>query len=134
VNVDKRILTTLTALGALLIVLSLVAIPFKGTDAEPAASGEAQQGGGGGGGGGADAVSIKGFKYAPPQATVKAGSKVTFTNDDGAPHTATDTATGAFDTGTLNRGQSKAVTLQQPGTINYVCELHPFMKGTLTVE
>jgi len=40
-------------------------------------------------GGGADAVTIDDFKFSPATLTVKAGSGVTFTNDDSTAHTAT---------------------------------------------
>lgn len=128
-NVDRPIAKALAGLGALLIVLSLVAIPFKGTDApkkESTASG--------GGATPADKVVIKGFEYAPPNVEVKAGGKLTFVNEDSAKHTATDKASDAFDTDTLTKGQSKAVTLDKPGTYDYICSFHVFMKGKVTVK
>ena len=63
--------------------------------------------------------------------TVKAGTTVTFMNEDGAPHTATG---DGWDTGRLNRGDSKDVTFDTAGTFAYVCAIHPSMKGTITVE
>jgi len=129
VNVDRPIGTTLVGLGALLIVLSLIAIPFKGTDGakkEPTASG--------GGATPSNEVMIKGFEYGPPNVLVKAGGKVTFVNQDSAKHTATDKASDAFDTSTLEKGQSKAVTFDKPGTYDYICDFHVFMKGKVTVE
>lgn len=127
-NVDRPIGKTLAGLGALLIILSLIAIPFKGTAAkkEPTASG--------GGATPADKVVIKGFEYAPPNVEVKAGGKLTFVNEDSAKHTATDKASDAFDTDTLTKGQSKAVTLDKPGTYDYICSFHVFMKGKVTVK
>src|SRR5690348_3282762 len=78
------------------------------------------------------AIAISGFKYAPATVTVKAGAKVTWTNEDSAPHTAT--LPGTFDTGTLQKGGSKTLVLDKPGTYTYVCQFHPFMKGKITVE
>ena len=41
---------------------------------------------------------------------------------------------GKFDTGILMMGQeSKDITLDEAGTINYFCTVHPFMQGTITV-
>ena len=77
-------------------------------------------------------IDIRDFKYVPETVTVRAGSRVTWINDDMAPHTAT--ATGVFDTGTLQRGDSKALTLSKPGSYSYVCEFHPFMKATVVVK
>ena len=128
-NVDRPIGTTLVGLGALLIVLSLIAIPFKGTDgAKKEATGS------GGRPTPSDKVTIKGFEYGPPNVSVKAGSKLTFVNQDSAKHTATDKASDAFDTSTLKKGQSKAVTFDKPGTYDYICDFHVFMKGKVTVE
>jgi len=82
--------------------------------------------------GGATEVDITDFKYDPETITVKAGSSVTFVNNDSAPHTAT--ADDAFDTGNLGKGDSKAVKVDKAGSFAYVCEFHAFMKGTVVVE
>jgi plastocyanin len=85
-----------------------------------------------------DRVQITDFVYAPAAITVPAGTTITFTNDDSAPHTATSgtspTPDGIFDTGTLKKGQSKTVKVTKPGTFAYYCAIHPFMKATLTVK
>lgn len=87
---------------------------------------------------GGDTVLISDFLYKAEQLTVAAGTKVTFTNEDNAPHTATSgrspTADGVFDTGNLKKGQSKAVKLTKAGTFAYYCAIHPFMKATVTVK
>lgn len=57
---------------------------------------------------------------------------MTWVNNDAAPHTAT--AADAFDTGSLDKGDSKPVTLSKPGSYSYVCEFHAFMKGTVVVK
>lgn len=77
------------------------------------------------------AVTMSGMAFAPAALTVKAGTTVTFMNEDGAPHTATG---DGWDTGRLNRGDSKDVTFDTAGTFAYVCAIHPSMKGTITVE
>ncbi len=84
--------------------------------------------------GGPAAVAIKNYLYAPAKLTVKAGTKVTFTNGDGTPHTATADTGGAFDTGSLGTGKSKAVVLSKPGTYSYHCVFHAFMTGSVTVS
>jgi plastocyanin len=80
-----------------------------------------------------DSVSIKDFAYSPPDLTVSTGTMIKFTNQDSTNHTATASG-GAFDTGTIGKGQSKVVALQSPGTFAYVCSFHPFMHGTITVK
>jgi plastocyanin len=78
-------------------------------------------------------VDIKDFKYGPDVVTVKSGAKVTWKNSDSAQHTAT-ADNKAFDTGTLQPGDSKVVTLSKPGTFAYTCLFHPFMKGRVVVH
>ncbi len=80
-----------------------------------------------------DRVEIKAFKFMPAAAQVKAGSKVTFVNDDTAAHTATSKTVGAFDTDRIKKGESKRVTLREPGEFDYICAYHPFMKGKIRV-
>ena len=85
-----------------------------------------------------DTVMISDFLYKAEQLTVAVGTNVTFTNEDSAPHTATSgaspTADGVFETGTLKKGQSKAVKLTKAGTFAYYCAIHPFMKATVIVK
>ena len=80
-----------------------------------------------------DKISIKDFLYEPADVSVSAGTEVTFTNEDSANHTATGND-GGFDTGTLGKGDSKAITIDEPGTYAYICSFHAFMKGQITVE
>ena len=78
-------------------------------------------------------IDIADFKYMPAAVTVSAGTKVTWTNSDDAAHTAT-ADDDSFDTGDLDQGDSKTVTLDEPGTYSYFCRFHPFMKATIEVE
>jgi plastocyanin len=78
------------------------------------------------------AITISDFRYAPDPATVKAGRRISVRNRDDAPHTLTGRA-AAFDSGTIEGGRTGAVTFERPGTFAYVCEFHPFMRGTVTV-
>ena len=87
------------------------------------------------GAGGATMVSIKDFAFDPDPIEVDAGTKIEWVNDDSVNHTATSDDGSAFDTGNLGSGQtSKAVTLDKPGTYTYVCEVHPYMHGTVEVK
>lgn len=79
------------------------------------------------------AVAIKSFKFDPPMISVAPGDTVTFTNMDGAPHTAT-AMNGAFDTGRLNKGKSATVTIKSAGSIDYKCNFHPAMKGKVAAK
>jgi plastocyanin len=89
----------------------------------PAPSGEAAR---------AEKVKIVEFVYGPDPVTVQVGGKVTWQNEDTAPHTAT-ADDGSFDTGTIERGKIKSETFKQAGTFTYFCEIHPTMHGTVEV-
>lgn len=78
-------------------------------------------------------VTIADFKFMPPRISVAAGTKLVFANDDTAAHTAT-ADDRSFDTGSIRRGKRGSVTLDKPGTFAYICDFHPFMKGTVVVE
>ena len=85
-----------------------------------------------GAGQGADAVSISNFAFDPAELSVAAGTEVTWTNDDPAPHTVT-ADDGSFDSGTLEPGQTFSVTVDGNGPVTYACQIHPDMTGTVTV-
>jgi plastocyanin len=78
------------------------------------------------------AVTIADFHFTPPTATIHVGETITWTNDGPSSHTAT-AKDGSFNTGTLSKGQSASHTFTRPGTYAYVCTIHPFMHGTITV-
>ncbi len=78
-------------------------------------------------------VEIKDFKYEPQTVEIKAGTKISFTNEDSAKHTATSKPQGAFDSGDLTKGQTKPVAFEKPGVFKYYCVYHAFMTGTVKV-
>lgn len=75
-------------------------------------------------------VSIKNFAFNPPTITINPGDTVTWTNEDSVAHTATG---DDFDTGHLEKGQSGSYTFQSAGTFDYICTIHPSMKGQVIV-
>jgi plastocyanin len=79
-----------------------------------------------------DKVEIVEFTYDPDPVIVQTGGKVTWLNEDTAPHTAT-ADDGSFDTGTLERGKLKSESFKQAGTFTYFCQIHPTMHGTVEV-
>lgn len=82
-------------------------------------------------GAGGASVSIADFAF-PAETKVEAGATVTFTNDDPTEHTVT-ADDGSFDSGILAGGATFEVTLDQPGTIAYHCDIHPSMRGTIEI-
>jgi plastocyanin len=84
--------------------------------------------------GASNAVGIAHFKFVPASLTVKRGTKVTVTNDDGTAHTFTADNGDSFDTGNIDPNASTTLVLSKAGTFKYHCSIHPFMHGTLVVK
>jgi amicyanin len=84
---------------------------------------------------GDEQVAIKNLEFTPASITVKSGSTVTWTNMDDVPHTVTSTGQppAAINSPTLQKGDTFRFTFNQAGTYNYICTIHTFMKGTVTV-
>jgi plastocyanin len=82
-----------------------------------------------------DKVSIKNFVFSPANITIKKGTTVTWTNNDGAPHTvaAASDAPEKFDSGNLSSNKTFSFTFSTTGTYKYHCGIHPDMTGTVTV-
>ena len=76
-------------------------------------------------------VQIQGFKFNPNTLSIAVGDIVVFTNNDGAPHTATAND-DSFDTGRINRGNTGQITVATSGSHGFHCSFHPNMKGTIT--
>jgi len=77
-------------------------------------------------------VSIQDYRFLPAKITVKPGTKVAWVNRGDAPHTATAN-NGAFNSGTLQPGERFSRTFRKAGKFAYHCEIHPQMKGSVTV-
>ncbi len=78
-------------------------------------------------------ISMKDIKFVPEEAAVKVDQKVTWTNDDTAPHNVTAEQGADFKSETMNKGDTFEYTPTKPGTIDYVCTIHPGQNGRLTV-
>jgi plastocyanin len=79
-------------------------------------------------------VTIAAFAFGPGKLTVAPGKTVTWVNNDDSPHQVTVT-TGAQSRGAvLTKGQSHAQAFGAPGVYDYICGLHPSMKGQIEVK
>jgi YVTN family beta-propeller protein len=78
-------------------------------------------------------VSIAGFAFNPGAINARSGEQVTWSNDDGSPHTVTfkDGSAGAK---SLSPGQTFARSFDKAGTYDYFCSFHPYMTGKLVVN
>jgi plastocyanin len=91
------------------------------------------------GGSGGNTVTLSGLAFNPTSMTVKAGTTVTFKNNDSVDHTVTNGKDGkpdsnaAFDK-SLPTGQSVDITFNTAGTFNVTCKIHSSMNMTVTVQ
>lgn len=112
--------------------------PSAAAEPSTAASAEASPAAGGAacvqsGSAGEVAVEVKGFAFNPAAITATVGQTVTFTNGDSAPHTAT-LDDGSCTTPNITEGSSDGLTFSAAGTYPFHCNVHPDMKGTITVS
>ena len=70
--------------------------------------------------------------YLPSSIEINLGTIVTWTNNDTVIHTVTDTKK-TFDSEFIPAGGSWKYTFEKPGQYDYLCALHPWMKGTVSV-
>ncbi|MGA9082410.1 MAG: cupredoxin family copper-binding protein [Pseudolabrys sp.] len=78
------------------------------------------------------AVKIGNFTFGPQELKVKAGTTVTWTNEDDIPHTVV--SPNNFRSKVLDTDGTYTFTFTTPGTYKYFCSLHPHMTGTIVVE
>ncbi|WP_082117914.1 cupredoxin family copper-binding protein [Pandoraea apista] len=83
----------------------------------------------------ANAVHIDNFTFSPATLTVRAGTRVTWTNHDDEPHTVTSSGNPrAFASGALDTDGTFSFTFDKPGTYPYYCVIHPHMTGVIVVK
>ena len=77
-------------------------------------------------------ITIDNFTFSPAQLVVKAGTTVTWKNQDDIPHTVV--SAGKFKSKALDTDDSYSFTFTAAGDYPYFCSLHPHMTGTIKVE
>ena len=79
-------------------------------------------------------VDIVNFVFEPKSLTVKAGTTVTWTNEDTAVHSIKDTSALATPVSPdLEKGATFTITYGQPGSYSYICGIHQYMTGSVQV-
>lgn len=80
-------------------------------------------------------ITIKLFQYQPGRVQVKAGTTVTWINDDEIVHTVTlDDKEKSFDAALDGKGKSFSFTFSKPGIYTYYCDRHEHMRGEIEVR
>src|SRR5260370_11241711 len=77
-------------------------------------------------------MNMQNFAYQMANNQVRAGTTVTWTNQDNVPHSVTS-KNRMKDSGLLYQAQSFSYTFNTPGTYQYYCSVHPYMVATVTV-
>ena len=78
-------------------------------------------------------VRIEGMKFVPERLEVDVGDTVRWTNKDFLPHTVT-AKEPRVESGDMAPGKTWTFTARKKGEIDYICRLHPVMKGVLVVK
>lgn len=77
-------------------------------------------------------IEIKGMQFQPSTLSVKPGDTVVFVNNDIVVHNATEEQNKTWASPPLATGESYVLVVTQ--SANYLCTIHPVMKGKLVVE
>lgn len=74
------------------------------------------------------------MSFSPEVANVRVGQTVAFVNEDDLTHEIASNSAGVFDVGTIAPARaSSTFVITNAGTVNYHCEIHPAMVGSLNV-
>lgn len=77
-------------------------------------------------------IDQKGLRFQPSMLTVKAGATITFRNSDSALHTVR--ISNGVKSGDMHSGDTYTWTTGATGSFKVMCDYHPQMKATITVE
>jgi plastocyanin len=79
-------------------------------------------------------VSIADFLFGPETVQLVKGQVASWTNTDDSPHQVTVQGSSTLRTPVILKGQSVSIKFEQPGNYDYICGLHPGMKGKIEVK
>jgi len=79
-------------------------------------------------------VTIRNFTFQPSSLTIKRGTTVTWVNEDSVAHTVTSDDSRFPSSGNLNKAETYQFQFNSPGSFDYHCSPHPFMKAKINVE
>jgi plastocyanin len=120
----RRIILLITV-ATLVVVSTLFVVSVAGAHKHPTAKAQKHP---------TKTVLIQGFSFKPAHITIKRGTRVRWINRDSTAHTATANNGRSFDSGRLGKGQRYSHTFKSAGKKSYHCEIHPEMKGRITVR
>ena len=125
----RPIIVAVAAAVTVLVLAACGSTASSGSSSTPSATAAAA-------GGSAAAVTIQNFAFTPQRLTVKAGTTVTWTNNDSAPHTVTSSdgistsaSTTSLFNGSVSPGATFSYTFAKAGTYYYLCTIHKSEAG-----
>ena len=83
---------------------------------------------------GAVVIEMVDIKFDPEDATADVGQQVCWTNEDSIDHNAVAESGASFESELFGKGETFTTSVDRPGTVDYVCTIHPGMTGTLTIK
>jgi plastocyanin len=78
-----------------------------------------------------DGVEVRDFEFAPRSFTAATGERVEWENAGDQIH---NVKGDRFFSRAMNAGETYSFTFRKPGEYDYVCTLHPQMRGTIVVD
>jgi plastocyanin len=79
-------------------------------------------------------VEIREMTFTPAAVEVVVGDTIVWQNRDLFPHTATVGGAAGWDTREIRSGGEGSAVARRTGSYAYVCEVHPTMRGVVTVR
>jgi plastocyanin len=74
------------------------------------------------------------YQFSPSTLAIGCGDSVTVTNNTTAPHTWSPTSGGFTGSGTMGPTAMYSYTFRSKGTFGFVCSIHSYMTGSVTVS
>jgi plastocyanin len=82
---------------------------------------------------GAVVIAMRDIEFVPEQARARVGQEICWSNEDDIQHNAVAESGADFESPLYGKGETFTTTVDQPGTVEYVCTIHPGMDGTIVV-
>jgi len=82
---------------------------------------------------GAVVIAMRDIKFIPENAQAKVGDTVCWPNEEPIQHNAVAESGADFKSELYGEGDTFTTELTEPGTVEYVCTVHPGMTGTIEV-
>jgi plastocyanin len=82
---------------------------------------------------GAVVIKMVDIKFDPEEATAGVGDQICWINEDSIDHDTVAESGADFESELFGKGQTFTTSVETPGTVKYVCTIHPGMTGTIEV-